>query len=1425
MEAKTVPMRGLVSCFVVTIVGLLGAMPASPQTTVPCPAQPGLDRDYVVAGTGIDPVQYAFIPNVHRQNLIARYAVDFANPGTASFGEDFDLYDLNETPMTGSGAFFYVRTRVEGLPLWSRLPAPNMPHELFELLAAHAYDDWQEGESIEERLAAYYNLRGLGYRVQKVFGNRWDFQAVGLTSVEWFNLKVDWYYTDGSWTGLPSYFLRVYIYDNDRPPILAIRGTQPSLGHALDFLTDLDPIGVGYSQFNSNRLDVEDWLKCVSDPFRELDDPNLKYQYRPHVTGHSLGGALTQWVASSYTRSGNRLGQIVTFNSPGIARDAFGDAGTDRFRADRADAVTHYVTSGDVASLAGRAFLRPGSLNQAQGVPNWVRSRYITDANGLFAPLLEKHSVPVIAPGVYKNGEWKTNPVNPATGQDYYTDVNWLSDPFFTYLPDPDYFAYLVSVAQKGNAFAITAAYMVFRITVENIREGIGDVLDDAIDAVDAWEAAKQWGPKAWEAIIKITKNIVSGGQGSLEKEGMVSLSGGATNFWEAVGQWPPEAWQASVQWPDYAWTVMSDTWTPGHWSATVAPDFPWQETPNWTQQDWENMTAAPVRRISGMVYDDKNANGINDQEPGIGAAVVYLDLDRNGRPDRSDIQTRTQVDGTYTLFTTLPEGTYDLRQSLDDRWEPIAPADGKHVLTFNADPAQEITGADFGNQCLFGCSGTPISPKIKITRITKDAFLGKATKLENEDPNEFQMDPLDTGISTSEYVCSVFGYKAIHGDIEESGRAGEIIYAYLEPKDLQNPNDTTWSLAVDFKTGYQRSDWSEIWDVDILCLSRRVASYGGPEPGKPIFVQKFSDLRPDRGHDSGIRTDQYVCGIGGFNSHLGDINEKDVRDIITAYVTPVNGNWNINASFATHTTVPDNWDVNLLCASTKIARVGDLRKGKSISLKELRHLGDDVNVDTGLSSTDRVCGVVGFAALHGNVNENATNGKPLLFAYTHSVNNRWYFRGDFRTEGEHESWDRVNILCLAKGDSVVPPNYAPEIAPILKQYVTLGFGETDVRFEVSADDVNDDEIELSASSLPAGAQFEPKRGVSTLRSTFRWTVPDPGEMEYREYPVTFVAADQETSTARTAVIRVCGTRIVDCVNLRYLPRINPIPDQKAQAGQKLSFTVHATDKDLDIIRLRVRCRSTPIDPFTQRCDDGPVGALFTLEHEIEGSTASVFSWTPMDAGTYPITFNAHDGIDGQDFLTVNVTVTGLVSLPDLTVTGFPWPTRASGGAILNFVYMLKNEGNAGAFAGNGGFRTELLVDGKPAPNENGRVGSRLTPSLAAGSSSTNGFQWLATCGTKTVETHTISIRTDAGGQVREKWENNNETPVHTLTVDCPLPDLVVEEVCLENRLCEGTTTTLAARVRNSGLAASAPSTTSFLLYKSACRIDQASLA
>ena len=257
--------------------------------------------------------------------------------------------------MAGQIADIPVTAIAEALPHFNR-------HETFEILSRDAaYRFWSPGEHVEDRLAEYSSLRGLGYWVDDAFDAGFGFQAIGLTSHEYFTMHVTW--RDARGNVVSTQEQRIWIFDLDRPPILAIRGTEPS--SIQDWLSNAGTEGVGYSQFVANQGAVTGWLAKVSNP-RQGD-----FRFRPHITGHSLGGAVTQWVASSYTWNGGLLGEIVTFNSPGIAtKNASGD-GVNRFRGDRANAVTHYITGGDIVSLFGERYL-PGTSIQSSSTPTWL---------------------------------------------------------------------------------------------------------------------------------------------------------------------------------------------------------------------------------------------------------------------------------------------------------------------------------------------------------------------------------------------------------------------------------------------------------------------------------------------------------------------------------------------------------------------------------------------------------------------------------------------------------------------------------------------------------------------------------------------------------------------------------------------------------------------------------------------------------------------------------------------------------------------------------------------------------------------------------------------------------------------------------------------------------------------------------------------
>ena len=78
--------------------------------------------------------------------------------------------------------------------------------------------------------------------------------------------------------------------------------------------------------------------------------------------------------------------------------------------------------------------------------------------------------------------------------------------------------------------------------------------------------------------------------------------------------------------------------------------------------------------------------------------------------------------------------------------------------------------------------------------------------------------------------------------------------------------------------------------------------------------------------------------------------------------------------------------------------------------LMEYEGLGDDVRFDTGFSTSEWYCGVVGLAALDGKINAMGTGHVMLAHAYREA--GTWHLRGEFRTRGRHpEDW-KMNMLC-----------------------------------------------------------------------------------------------------------------------------------------------------------------------------------------------------------------------------------------------------------------------------------------------------------------------------------------------------------------------------------------------------------------------------
>ena len=312
-------------------------------------------------------------------------------------------------------------------------------------------------------------------------------------------------------------------------PILVLRGTEPNdiLG---DVFSDAHSKGVGFNQFEAHKDELTDWLSKVS---RETEQ-------NPNIVGHSLGGALAQWIAAEYTGKNNKnLGQVVTFNSPAINEEVIElrtntnslfpfpkrelAYGANVFNSELAESVTHYVTSGDIVSLAGE---------------DYISGDYkIYDLEGEdLSPvknILEAHLSPVLLKkktNTNFNLEDSENISFKKNGKS-----NFISSESFNYLDDADYthildwlvlqaenisteatadqkayedflrlpnglrtsFHVKNAVSSLAGAIAYLASY---RGTVEPSRELIGEILK--VDEVSiARDNSKNFGEKATEII------------------------------------------------------------------------------------------------------------------------------------------------------------------------------------------------------------------------------------------------------------------------------------------------------------------------------------------------------------------------------------------------------------------------------------------------------------------------------------------------------------------------------------------------------------------------------------------------------------------------------------------------------------------------------------------------------------------------------------------------------------------------------------------------------------------------------------------------------------------------------------------------------------------------------------------------------------
>ncbi|PWB68849.1 hypothetical protein C3F09_10930, partial [candidate division GN15 bacterium] len=188
--------------------------------------------------------------------------------------------------------------------------------------------------------------------------------------------------------------------------------------------------------------------------------------------------------------------------------------------------------------------------------------------------------------------------------------------------------------------------------------------------------------------------------------------------------------------------------------------------------------------------------------------------------------------------------------------------------------------------------------------------------------------------------------------------------------------------------------------------------------------------------------------------------------------------------------------------------------------------------------------------------------------------------------------------------------NQPPVLATIGARSVTEGVNLT---FSISATDPDGTTPSFTTSTLPTGASF-----VDNLNGTgtFNWT---PGFTQSGSYPVTFRATDGGLLDTEIVTITV-----IDAGN--QPPVLATIGNRSTTEGINLSFTISATDADGTIPSFMTSTL--------------PSGA--SLTNNFDGT--ALFSWTPgfTQAGTYPVTFRATDGVAvDTELITITVNEAG----------------------------------------------------------------------------------------------------------------------------------------------------------------------------------------
>jgi len=210
--------------------------------------------------------------------------------------------------------------------------------------------------------------------------------------------------------------------------------------------------------------------------------------------------------------------------------------------------------------------------------------------------------------------------------------------------------------------------------------------------------------------------------------------------------------------------------------------------------------------------------------------------------------------------------------------------------------------------------------------------------------------------------------------------------------------------------------------------------------------------------------------------------------------------------------------------------------------------------------------------------------------------------------------------------------------------------------FTVTATEHDGDTVTLTASNLPAGAQFS----ATGTNGTFTWSNAAPVGI----YTSLFYAADKDGADSEAVVLRVLDTATNP-------PVLQAIGNRSVILNNTLQFSVTATDIDGE--------------PITLSVSNAPAGSTF-------GTTngAGTFTWanaSPLGAYTSLFWAVGDDGVDWEEIvITVNSAVTSSVWINEIhydnasTDSNEGVEVAGPAGTDLGAYYLLAYNGGNGAY-------------------------------------------------------------------------------------------------------------------------------------------------